>query len=254
MIYPIRSFGDPVLRMPATPVKDIDAGVRRLVDDMIETMYDAPGVGLAAPQIGVPRAVVVFDIQDGEGAQVSSTPIWSRPRGSSSTTKAAFRCRATSGRSFVRDLPEPRGLDLDGKEVEYAGDELIGRVLQHEIDHLPRPPPARAPRQQDSQTGLEGTSQRRPGSGRSRVSRPPIRAVFLGTPEAAVPTLVALTQAAEVVAVITRPDKPRGRSARPVPSPVKAEMPPNWASRFSNLAMPPSSAKCSDRSVHSTSE
>ena len=74
MIFPIRLFGDPVLRMPAAPVKDIDAGVRRLVGDMIETMYDAPGVGLAAPQIGVPRAVLVFDVQDGKGAQVLINP------------------------------------------------------------------------------------------------------------------------------------------------------------------------------------
>ena len=66
-ILPIRTFGDPVLRTPAAPVTDIDAGIRKLVEDMIETMYDAPGVGLAAPQIGVSRRVAVFDAQEDLG-------------------------------------------------------------------------------------------------------------------------------------------------------------------------------------------
>jgi peptide deformylase len=69
-ILPIRTFGDPVLRIPTARVTDIDEGVRKLVADMIETMYDAPGVGLAATQIGVSRRVCVFDANDGHGAQV----------------------------------------------------------------------------------------------------------------------------------------------------------------------------------------
>ncbi|MGH9893117.1 MAG: peptide deformylase, partial [bacterium] len=73
-LFPIRRFGDPVLRMPTSPVKEIDTGVRKLVTDMIETMYAAPGVGLAAPQIGVSRAVIVFDAQDGNGARVLINP------------------------------------------------------------------------------------------------------------------------------------------------------------------------------------
>ena len=122
--------------MPAAPVKDIDAGVRRLVDDMIETMYDAPGVGLAAPQIGVPRAVLVFDIQDGKGAQVLINPDLTETSGEFEYEEG---CLSVPGYfwpivrpAFVR----ARGLDLDGNEVEYSGDDLLGRVLQHEIDHL----------------------------------------------------------------------------------------------------------------------
>ncbi|MDH3250491.1 MAG: peptide deformylase, partial [Acidimicrobiia bacterium] len=69
-IFPLRTFGDPVLRTVTSPVREIDAGVKKLAADLIETMHDAPGVGLAANQIGVSRAVAVFDAQDGEGARV----------------------------------------------------------------------------------------------------------------------------------------------------------------------------------------
>ena len=136
MIYPIRSFGDPVLRMPAAPVKKIDAGVRRLVEDMIETMYDAPGVGLAAPQIGVPRAVVVFDAQDGNGARVLINPELVETSGEFEYDEG---CLSVPGYFWPLVRPgfaRAKGLDLDGNEVEYSGDELMGRVLQHEIDHL----------------------------------------------------------------------------------------------------------------------
>ena len=122
--------------MPASPVKEIDAGVRRLVDDMIETMYEAPGVGLAAPQIGVPKAVVVFDIQDGKGAQVLINPDLIETSGEFEYDEG---CLSVPGYFWPIARPgfaRARGLDLDGTEVEYAGDELIGRVLQHEIDHV----------------------------------------------------------------------------------------------------------------------
>ena len=136
VIYPIRAFGDPVLRMPAAPVKEVDAGVKRLVEDMIETMYEAPGVGLAAPQIGVPRAVVVFDIQDGKGPQVLINPDLIETSGEFEYDEG---CLSVPGYFWPIARPgfaRARGLDLDGNVVEYAGDELIGRVLQHEIDHV----------------------------------------------------------------------------------------------------------------------
>jgi peptide deformylase len=136
MIYPIRSFGDPVLRMPAALVRQIDAGVRRLVEDMIETMYHAPGVGLAAPQIGVPRAVLVFDVQDDKGAQVLINPELIETSGEYEYDEG---CLSIPGYFWPLVRPgfaRAKGLDLEGNEVEYAGDELLGRVLQHEIDHL----------------------------------------------------------------------------------------------------------------------
>ncbi len=71
-LFPIRTFGDPVLRTVASPIDDITSALERLVDDMLETMYEAPGVGLAAPQIGVSKAVFVADI--GEGPFVMINP------------------------------------------------------------------------------------------------------------------------------------------------------------------------------------
>lgn len=133
-IFPIRTFGDPVLRAPARPVEVIDESVRRLVIDMLETMYDAPGVGLAAPQIGISRRVVVFDA--GEGPRILINPELVETEGEWSFDEG---CLSVPGHFWPISRPgfaRVRGLDLDGHEVEYAGDELIGRVLQHEVDHL----------------------------------------------------------------------------------------------------------------------
>lgn len=135
-VFPIRTFGDPVLRLPAQPVNEVDEGVRRLVGDMIETMYHAPGVGLAAPQIGVSRAVIVFDAQDGEGARVMLNPELIE---SSDEFEYEEGCLSVPGYYWPIIRPgqvRARGWDLDQREVEYSGDGLMGRVLQHEIDHL----------------------------------------------------------------------------------------------------------------------
>ncbi len=133
-IFPIRTFGDPVLRAKAEPVDPIDERVRRLVEDMIETMYDAPGVGLAAPQIGVSKQVFVFDA--GEGPKVVINPMlvetsgeWEFEEGCLSVPGYFWPIRRAA---FARVT----GWDEHGREVEYAGDELLGRVLQHEYDHL----------------------------------------------------------------------------------------------------------------------
>jgi len=120
--------------MPAAEVAAIDDSVRRLVDDMFETMYEAPGVGLAAPQIGVSLRVIIFDV--GQGACHLINPVMLETSGSWTYDEG---CLSVPGRywdvkraAFAR----ARGLNLDGEETEYAGDELVGRVLQHELDHL----------------------------------------------------------------------------------------------------------------------
>jgi peptide deformylase len=135
-IYPIRTFGDPVLRMTAAPVGPIDASVHRLVEDMTETMYAAPGVGLAAPQIGIARAVVVFDAQDGEGARVLINPEMVEATGEFEFEEG---CLSVPGHFWPitrHEFAHARGLDLSGQVVEYSGVGLMGRVLQHELDHL----------------------------------------------------------------------------------------------------------------------
>ncbi len=133
-IFPIRTFGDPVLRTPAEPVDDITNALERLVDDMFETMYDAPGVGLAAPQIGVSKRIFVADI--GEGPFVMINPEIVATSGEWAYEEG---CLSVPGKWWEIEragFARARGLDLDGSEVVYEGEELMGRLLQHEVDHL----------------------------------------------------------------------------------------------------------------------
>ena len=133
-IFPIRTFGDPVLRAHAEPVEEFSTALQRLVDDMLETMYEAPGVGLAAPQIGVSKRVFVADV--GDGPLVMVNPVIVERSGSWTFEEG---CLSVPGRfwpmkrhGFARAV----GADASGEEVAIEGDELLGRVLQHEIDHL----------------------------------------------------------------------------------------------------------------------
>jgi peptide deformylase len=135
-IYPIRTFGDPVLRMKAKPVTEIDETVRGLVSDMIETMYAAPGVGLAANQIGISRRVAVFDVQDELGPRVMINPEVIETGGEWTFGEGCLSVPERYWEIIRPAFARVKALDLDGNDVEYAGDELLGRVLQHEIDHL----------------------------------------------------------------------------------------------------------------------
>ncbi len=133
-IYPIRTFGDPVLRTSAATVSDDPESLRRLVDDMLETMCEAPGVGLAAPQIGISKRVFVADIGEGPFTMVNPEIIevsgsWTFDEG----------CLSVPGHYWAIKRPgyaKARGYDIEGNPIEFEGDELMGRVLQHEIDHL----------------------------------------------------------------------------------------------------------------------
>ncbi len=133
-IFPIRVYPDPVLRSEAATVEAFDDELRRLSDDMLETMYDAPGVGLAAPQIGISKRLFVADIGEGPFVMVNPEIVetggeWLFEEGCLSIPEHWWE--------FVRPAyARAVGQDLDGNPVEYEGDELMGRVLQHEIDHL----------------------------------------------------------------------------------------------------------------------
>ncbi|MDZ4828414.1 MAG: peptide deformylase [Actinomycetota bacterium] len=132
--HTIRIFGDPVLKRPAAPVTDVDGSFVKLVDAMYETMYEAPGVGLAATQIGVQQRFFVYDIGDGPHVLVNpevveATGEWDYEEG----------CLSLPGLAF--DIVRPKlvtvaAQDLDGNNVVIEGDELLGRVFLHEIDHL----------------------------------------------------------------------------------------------------------------------
>lgn len=135
-LFPIRTYGDPVLRLETKPVEEIDDTIRVLVDDMIEVMYAAPGVGLAANQIGVSKRIAVFDAHDDLGPRVMINPEivelsgeWEYEEGCLSVPGYAWEIKRPG---FAR----VKALDIQGNTVEYAGDGLLGRVLQHEVAHL----------------------------------------------------------------------------------------------------------------------
>lgn len=135
-LLPIRTYGDPVLRLKTKLVEDIDEAVESLISDMIEIMYAAPGVGLAANQIGILKRIAVFDAQDDFGPRVAINPEIVEVSGEWSYEEG---CLSVPGHSWEISRPgfvRIKALDLTGTEVEYAGDGLLGRVLQHEIGHL----------------------------------------------------------------------------------------------------------------------
>lgn len=135
-IFPIRTFGDPVLRTPTKAVDEIDDKIRKLIDDMVETMYHAPGVGLAAPQIGVGLRVAVFDPGDGGGARTMINPQFIHSDGEWEFEEGCLSVPGYWWQIVRPAFVKIRALDAAGAEVVYEGDELMGRVLQHEYQHL----------------------------------------------------------------------------------------------------------------------
>ena len=147
-VFPIRVFGDAVLNTASEPVENFDDALARLIEDLLETMYAAPGVGLAAPQIGIGRRVVVFDAGFGPKELINPVLIDVAASGEKPPVDEYDPdewwlfdegCLSVPGYFWPIERPAwawAKGLDLDGNEVEYAGDDLLGRVLQHEVDHL----------------------------------------------------------------------------------------------------------------------
>lgn len=134
--YAIRIVGDPVLRQRADEVTDIDGRLAKLAEDMLATMYEAPGLGLAAPQVGVQKRVFVYDLGDDEGPKVLINPEITETSGE---WEYGEGCLSVPGLTF--DIVRPKevhvtGVDLDGNEVSIEADELLARLLQHELDHL----------------------------------------------------------------------------------------------------------------------
>jgi peptide deformylase len=131
---------DKRLRQVSAPVKKVDAGIRKLVEDMFETMYDAPGIGLAAIQVGTPQRVVTMDLakkEEPKAPQVFINPeiLWS------SEEKATYEEGCLSIPEFYGDVERPalvkvKYLDLEGAVHEIEANGLLATCLQHEIDHL----------------------------------------------------------------------------------------------------------------------
>lgn len=136
----IELYGSKVLRRPADPVEDIDDEVRALVRDMFETMYDAKGIGLAAPQVGISRRIVVLDVEEESGE--SNRVALVNPRLESRTAKKdkqAEGCLSVPGVEGIVQRPVSvvvDGMDQEGRSVRLEAEGLFARALQHEIDHL----------------------------------------------------------------------------------------------------------------------
>ena len=139
MIYPIVKYGNPVLEKPAAPVTDFDDELKKLVEDMFESMYEAKGVGLAAPQIGISKRLAVIDVTFKENPReklVLANPEIIHTEGKQSQSEGClsipdFRESVTRANKVT-----VRAQDVNGKWYEKTGEELLARAFLHETDHL----------------------------------------------------------------------------------------------------------------------
>ena len=139
-IKPLIILPDPLLRQVSTPVERVDDDLKRLADDMLDTMYDAPGIGLAAIQIGVPRRMLVIDLaKDGEEKQPQ---VFINPEiVTSSDARSVYEEGCLSIPEYYAEVERPAEvevtyLDREGRQQRVKADGLLATCLQHEIDHL----------------------------------------------------------------------------------------------------------------------
>jgi peptide deformylase len=139
VIRPILKFGEAPLHEPAAEVGEVSADIRQLIDDMIDTMYAAPGIGLAAPQIGVPLRIFVVDLSLGHKASdlmVFINPTFVERDGMQLEEEG---CLSVPGFNATVARPKRvvvKGLDRSGQERTVEGADLLARAFQHEMDHL----------------------------------------------------------------------------------------------------------------------
>ena len=133
----IREYGDEVLAKECREVKEITPRVKELVADMLDTMYEANGVGLAAPQVGVLKRIVVIDVSpEADQPIVMINPVIIEKDGEQTGYEG---CLSLPGKSGIVTRPNhviARAMDLDGNEYEIEGEELLARAICHELDHL----------------------------------------------------------------------------------------------------------------------
>lgn len=130
----IREENEPILRKISKPVKEITPKITELIDDMLDTMYEANGVGLAAPQVGMLKRIVVIDI--GEGPVILINPEIVETRGEQTGNEG---CLSVPGKMGVVTRPnyaKVNAVDITGQNITVEGEELMARALCHEIDHL----------------------------------------------------------------------------------------------------------------------
>jgi len=134
-ILKIRKYGDPILRKKCQEVKDVNQEIKRLADDMAETMFEFEGAGLAAPQIGKEKRVITANLGNGKSLSLINPEILKK------TGKTIMEEGCLSLPDIFVEIKRPEkviveGLDKDGKKVRIKAKALLSRILQHEIDHL----------------------------------------------------------------------------------------------------------------------
>ena len=139
MIYPIVKYGDPVLERTAAPVTVFDAALRKLIEDMFESMYAAHGVGLAAPQIGISRRIAVVDVtfkEDPAQKMVLINPEIIHKEGHERSNEGCLSLPEFREKVTRPNRVTVRAQDVHGKTFEHTGEELLARAFLHETDHL----------------------------------------------------------------------------------------------------------------------
>ncbi len=130
----IRVQGDPVLTKKSRPVEQMTPRISELITDMLDTMYDAMGVGLAAPQVGILKRIVVIDV--GEGPIVLINPEILETGGEQTGDEGCLSVPGMAGQVTRPNYVKVKALDVNMNEVIYEGEELLARAFCHEIDHL----------------------------------------------------------------------------------------------------------------------
>ena len=130
----IRTQGDSVLTKKCRPVEEMTPRLQELINDMLETMYDAMGVGLAAPQVGILKRIVVIDV--GDGPMVLINPEILETSGEQTGEEGCLSVPGMSGQVTRPNYVKVKALDVDMNEVVYEGEEVLARAFCHEIDHL----------------------------------------------------------------------------------------------------------------------
>ncbi len=139
MVRPILRYGEHPLHKPAAPVPAVDDDIRLLVEDMIATMYAAPGIGLAAPQLGVPLRVFVVDISVGRNPAdllVMINPVFLERDGMQLEEEGCLSLPGFNATVVRPSRAVVKALDLTGREQTIEGRDLLARAFQHEMDHL----------------------------------------------------------------------------------------------------------------------
>ncbi len=134
-VIPIRVFPDPVLKQKAKRVRTIDGSIHKLIDNMLETMHSAGGVGLAAPQLGVPLRVIVIGMPEQENIALINPEIVRRT-GERLVNEGCLSIPGYIGEIKRAESVRVKGRDLNGKEIRIKADGLLAEALEHEIDHL----------------------------------------------------------------------------------------------------------------------